>query len=443
MRKRDTAWRLQRSRPLQGDFEEMSRTIVNLAAVFALLFVSSCRSNAPEAEAEPEVTVDVAPVLATSISQKIAADAIVYPIQQAAVSSKISAPIKKLYVERGAHVRADQLVAELESQDLLADVNEAKAALAQAEVAVQTVNAAVPHELNKVQIEIDSARRAVLEQQSIYDHRQELFKQGGIAEKDVREAAFNLEEAKNALRASEEKVQDYKGPAKEQELKAAEAARDAAKRRVETAEVRLGYARITSPIDGIVTDRPVFAGEAAASGMPLMTVMDTTRVIARAHVSPQEAAVLHPGLTANLIIPGSTTQPISGTITQISPAMDTGSTTLEVWIETGNSDGKLKPGMTLRAEAIVKSNPKALVIPGAAVLTASNGNTSVIVVDTENKPHQKPVTLGIREGSNVEVVDGLQNGERVVTAGAFELEKLDPEVLDKTKVHIQIPKEEE
>jgi len=103
----------------------------------------------------------------------------------------------------------------------------------------------------------------------------------------------------------------------------------------------------------------------------------------------------------------------------------------------------LKPGMTLRAEAIVKSNPKALVIPAAAVLTANSGNTSVIVVDAENKPHRKPVTLGIREGANVEVTDGLQNGERVVTAGAFELGKLDEDVFDKAKVHIQLPKEEE
>jgi multidrug efflux pump subunit AcrA (membrane-fusion protein) len=422
----------------------MFAKILNWTGVIALLFLSGCGSKgAKEAEPEPEVTVDVAPVLATAISQKVAADAIIFPIQQSGVSPKISAPIKKLYVERGAHVRAGQLVAELESQDLLADVNEAKAALAQADVAVAAVNAGVPHELDKVQIEIDSARRTVAEQQGIYDRRQELFKQGGIAEKDVREAAFNLEQAKNALRASEQKVQDFKGPAKEQELKAAQAARDAAQRRVEAADVRLGYARITSPIDGIITDRPVFAGEAATSGMPLMTVMDTTRVIARAHISPQDAAMLHAGLTANLIVPGSTSKPIPGTITQVSPAVDTGNTTLEVWIEAGNSDGALKPGMTLRAEAIVKSNPKALVIPFAAVLTANSGNTSVIVVDAENKPHKKPVTLGIREGANVEVADGLQNGERVVTAGAFELGKLDEDVFDKTKVHIQLPKEEE
>jgi RND family efflux transporter MFP subunit len=305
------------------------------------------------------------------------------------------------------------------------------------------VNAGVPHELSKVQIEIDSAEQTVKEEQRIYDRKQDLYKQGAIAEKDVREAEFNLTQAKSQLKAVQAKVEDYKGPAKEQELKAAEAARDAAKRKIESAEVRLGYARITSPIDGIVTDRPVFTGEEATSGTPLMTVMDTSRVIARVHVSPQEASVLHPGLPANVILPGSNSKPISGAISQISPAMDAGSTTVEVWIEAANSDGKLKPGMSVRTEAIVKSNPKALVIPFVAVLTANSGNTSVIVVDAENKPHKKPVTLGIREGANVEVADGLQSGERVVTSGVFELAKLDDEVFDKTKLHIQLPKEEE
>ena len=422
----------------------MRPTIANLAGVLAMLLLSGCGSNAPEeAETQPEVTVDVAPVLSSAISQKIAADAIVYPVNQAAVSSKISAPIKKLYVERGDRVRMGQLVAELESQDLLAEVNEGKAALAQAEVAIQAVNAGVPQELNKVQIEINGAQQALAEQQRIYDHRLDLFKQGAIAEKDVKEAAFNLEQAKNQLKAAEARVADFKGPVKDQELKAAEAARDAAKRKIESAEVRLGYARITSPIDGVVTDRPVYAGETATAGAALMTVMDTRRVIARAHVSPQEALVLHAGLAASLIVPGSNAMPTTGAISQISPAVDAGSTTVEVWIEASNSDGKLKPGMSIRTEAIVKSNPKALVIPAAAVLTSNSGDTSVIVVDAENKPHKKPVTLGIRDGANVEVADGLQSDERVVTAGAFELAKLDDEVFDKTTVHIQLPKEEE
>ena len=79
----------------------------------------------------------------------------------------------------------------------------------------------------------------------------------------------------------------------------------------------------------------------------------------------------------------------------------------------------------------------------AAVITSPAGNTSVIVIDTENKPHQKSVTLGIHDNGNVEVTEGLQSGERVVTIGAFELAKLDEEVFNKTKVQIQPPKEED
>ena len=66
-----------------------------------------------------------------------------------------------------------------------------------------------------------------------------------------------------------------------------------------------------------------------------------------------------------------------------------------------------------------------------------------MVVDSENKPRRKPVTLGIRDGGNVQVSEGLASGERVVTIGAFELAKLDEEIFAKTKVQIQPPKEEE
>src|SRR5215831_16112267 len=88
------------------------------AGLFPLIVLCGCGKSSPKApETEPEVTVDVAPVLGTAISQKIAADAVIYPVDQAPVSSKITAPIKKLYVERGDRVHAGQLLAELESMD--------------------------------------------------------------------------------------------------------------------------------------------------------------------------------------------------------------------------------------------------------------------------------------------------------------------------------------
>src|SRR5262249_48704821 len=132
-----------------------------------------------------------------------------------------------------------------------------------------------------------------------------------------------------------------------------------------------------------------------------------------------------------------------GTVTQISPALDPNSTTVEIWVQAANPEGQLKAGTSLRVEIIAKTEPSALVIPVAAVLTSPSGNTSVIIVDADSKAERKSVTLGIRDGANVQVTDGLQSGERVVTTGAFELAKLEQDVLAKTKLQIQAPKESE
>ena len=191
-----------------------------------------------------------------------------------------------------------------------------------------------------------------------------------------------------------------------------------------------------------MTDRPIFAGEMASNGAPMITLMDVSQVIARAHVSQDDAKYLKVGDAANLVLPDASAL-IPGKVSVISPALDPANTTVEVWVQAANPNGRLKPGTGVRAEMIAETVPSALVIPQNAVLTSSSGNTSVMVVDSENKPRRKPVTLGIRDGANVQVSEGLTSGERVVTVGAFELAKLDEEVFAKTKVQIQPPKEEE
>jgi multidrug efflux pump subunit AcrA (membrane-fusion protein) len=92
---------------------------------------------------------------------------------------------------------------------------------------------------------------------------------------------------------------------------------------------------------------------------------------------------------------------------------------------------------------MAKMAANALIIPEEAVLTRPSGSTVVIVVDPENKPERKTVTLGIHDAGMVQVVSGLMSGDRVVTAGVFELDKLDEEVLAKTKLEIAPPKEDE
>jgi HlyD family secretion protein len=433
-----------------GRFQGLRPGLMSVAAsrlsfvVAASIFLLGCTAKKAEAPAEEHVvTVDVAPVLSTSISLKVTADALLYPLQQAAIVPKISAPVKKFYVDRGSRVRAGQLLAELENRDLAGSVVENQGTYAQAEANYQTVSkATVPEEAQKAQLDVRSAKEAMDAQQKLYDSRQALLKEGAISQKDVNDALVALTQARSQYEIAQNHLESVQSVSREQNVKAAEAQRDAAKGRVESAQAQLSYSRIMSPIAGVVTDRPLYAGEMPAGGAPVITVMDLSQVVARAHVSQEEASHLKVGDTANLWPPDGRA-PIAGKLTVISPALDPVNTTVEVWVQAPNSADRLKPGSSLRVDMIAQTVPNALVIPQAAVLTSPSGNTSVMVVDSENKPRKKSVTLGIRDSGNVEVKEGLQSGERVVTIGAFELSKLEEDVLAKTKVQIQPPKEED
>jgi len=107
----------------------------------------------------------------------------------------------------------------------------------------------------------------------------------------------------------------------------------------------LSYSRITSPIDGVVTDRPLYEGDPATANQPILTVMNISRLIAKAHVPQSEAALLKAGNSAELRIPGLD-EPIKGRVSLVSPALDPGSTTIEVWVEASKPDPALKPGMS-------------------------------------------------------------------------------------------------
>src|SRR5262249_51780821 len=162
--------------------------------------------------------------------------------------------------------------------------------------------------------------------------RQTLFKEGAISQKEVNDAQVALTQTKTQYGLAVKHLETVQSVSREEEVKSAEAQRDAARARVESAQAQLSYSRITSPIDGIVTDRPIYAGEMAQSGMPMITVMDVSQVIARAHVSQDDARQLQVGDMANLL-PSDGGAAVPGKVTVISPALDPASTTVEVWVQ--------------------------------------------------------------------------------------------------------------
>jgi multidrug efflux pump subunit AcrA (membrane-fusion protein) len=411
------------------------------AIVGATLLVASC-SHKSEPEIAPVVTVDVSPVLLSRIQKTIRTEGLIYPRQQAAIVPKIAAPIARAYVQRGTRVRAGQLLLELEHADLAGTTTESRAAYDQAVANYETAaKATIPEEVDKAELEVRAAKDALDAQQAVFDNRQRLLKEGAISPKDVNDAQVGLSQARTQYETARRHLDDLQGFAKDQALKAASAQRDAAKGHFESAEAQLGYARITAPIDGVVTDLPWYVGEMPQSGQPVVTVMDISTVILRAHVAQVDASELAVGDAASLIGQGGT--PIAGKVTQVSPALDPSSTTVEVWIQADNRQSALRPGMNVRVDIVARTVPNALVIPERAVLTSPGGATFAMLIDKDNKPHRRKIAIGIRDSGNAQVTDGLESGQRVATTGAYELFKLEPEVLSKTKVQIAPAKEEE
>src|SRR5262249_16137487 len=155
----------------------------------------------------------------------------------------------------------------------------------------------------------------------------ELFEQGALPRKELDQAGVDLTNARNQYEMATKRLEALNAIGKQQTLKAAKGQLESAEGKYAGAKAQFSYSEIRSPINGIVTDRPLYPGEMASAGTPLLTVTDTSSVTARAHIPQQSAAVLKAGDKATVAVPGMD-QPVVGKVSLVSPALDPNSTTV-------------------------------------------------------------------------------------------------------------------
>ena len=384
-----------------------------------LASLSACSGEGKEPE--PAVPVQIVSVQKGTIQQKVTADAVLFPVAQSALVPKISAPVKKFLVNRGSRVHAGQLLAVLENRDLAAAAQENKGAYEQAEATYTATTAAdLPQQLQKAQLDAQAAKQALDAQQKIYDSRKGLFQQGALPRKDLDQAGVDLTNARNQYEIAARHMEALNAVGKQQALKSAKGQLESAQGKYEGSAAQLSYSEIRSPINGVVTDRPLYPGEMATAGTPLLTVMDISQVVARAHIPQESAALLKVGDKAEISVPGSN-QSVPARVVVVSPALDPNSTTVEIWAQALNPRAVMRPGTSVQVSMIARTLPDALTIPTEALLTAPDGTTSVMVAGSDGRAHQKIVKTGMRQAQRVQVISGLQPGERVVAWGAYGL----------------------
>jgi HlyD family secretion protein len=413
---------------------------VALVALLLLFFlIWKWRSSASEDETtSPVVSVRVAKVTRETIAAPVSAVGTIVPRDQATVAAKISAQIKTMGLLKNQVVKAGQVIAMLESRDLVAQRNEAIAALNQERANERSVvTGTIPQTNAQDQKALRDAQAKVRTTSATYERRSVLYQKGGISKKDLEASQMELTTAENELRLAEQTVALRTKAINPNDRALAAARVQAAQQKVATLDAQLSYATIRAPITGIVTDQFQYQGEFAAAGGKLVNIADIAEVIVKAPFADTVAAQLKIGDAATVLPTDSSGEPMAGQITLISRASDPLNRTVEVWVTLGNAAGRLRANEAAQVTAKTLTRDEAIVIPASAVtLDASNANEgTVMVVDAANIAHEMKVTVGIRTPDKFEITEGLQGGETVVIEGNYVLP-------DNTKVEVSQEKEE-
>ncbi len=378
----------------------------------------SGKSGTPE---PPPQKVATATAKVQSVEDTFQAPGILYPIHQASLTPKITAPVERFLVNRGSKVHRGELLAVLENQDLKAAVISARGSWDQARANYEAaLSSTLPEEIQAAQAALTDAKSTLDQDQKLYDSETNLFKEGAIARRQVEAAGVALTAAKNAWRTAHTRLVNLQKSGAAQQQQAAKGQLESARGQYLNAEAQLAYTELRSPIDGVVTDRAVYPGDIAPAGTPLLTIMDISKVILRLHIQQSHAALMHLGDPATLQVPGIK-EGIPAKVSIISPALDPNSTTVEIWLEADNPHRVLAPGASVNASILVRKIPKALVVPESAVLVGENAEALVMVVGSDDVAHSRPVVTGVRSGDLVQILSGLQPGDQVIVAGAFGL----------------------
>lgn len=414
------------SAPRRAWWRERRVIIAAAIVVGLLLIVLIWRSCHAAAAAEPNVvvSVQVAKVERGAIASEVIAVATLAARREATINPKVAAQIAQMPLLTNRSVHAGDVLAVLESRDLAAQRAEAAAAVTEAETTAQTTaNGSVPLTNAQDVKAVRDARGAFDNAQKTYERRKVLYDQGGISKKDLEASQLAVTQAEEDLRLAEASTSAHRGVTNPGDIRVAEARAQQARKRLANLDAQLGYTVIRAPFNGMVTQQFQYQGELANPGGKLLTIADTSNLIAKMQLGEETATRLRVGDAVKVFPDDLPGQSFPGTINLVGRAADPQNHSVEVWVLVPNPTGRLRPNGVARVVIAAQAVTSALIVPSSAVtLDATNGNSGmVMVVDDKSIAHEVHVTIGVRSGGRMQITSGLKGGETVVIEGNYGL----------------------
>jgi HlyD family secretion protein len=348
------------------------------------------------------------------LAKSVVATGKVEPITKVEVKSKASGIVKKLLVDAGDRVKKGQLLAQLDKEEISAQVAQSRAGLQAAEASLKSAQA--DYERAKVDAEgpdVPLLKRA-------YERATGMAKEGVVSTSALEDAQKNYEMALNKQNAAKAQVTVLKAKIAQAE---AQVAQD--KANLAQLEEQLSYTDIISPIDGVILSRNVEMGDAVSSILVLgssatlvMTLGDTSEVYVKGKVDESDIGKVYLGQPARIKVESFKDKTFNGHVTKISPmgVEKDNVTTFEVRVSINNPGGELKAEMTANAEIILEEHKNVLQIPEGSIIYDNQKKASVEVPDPKGKEGKRKVAvnIGISNGAKTELLSGLKEGDQVV-----------------------------
>lgn len=332
---------------------------------------------------EEKITFDTAAVAPANIMNSITATGTIEPVTSVTVGTQVSGIVSKLFVDYNSVVKKGQVIAELDKTNLMSQLNTAKTQLAtaQSQLNYQTAN---------------------------YKRYKTLFEKGLVAADDFDNAKLSYTEAKEQVASAKEEVQ--------------------------RAQTNLGYATITSPIDGVVLSKSVEEGQTVAASFStpeLFTIaQDLTNMQVVADVDEADIGDVKEGERVTFTVDAYPDDTFEGEVKQVRQEATTTNNvvTYEVVISAPNADLKLKPGLTANVTIYTAERKGVLSVPSKALRFTPQKETvgKMKIVDVANVKNKvwtiegnsivaHKVNIGMTDGTNTQIVGGIAEGTKVVT----------------------------
>jgi HlyD family secretion protein len=379
--------------------------VVIVAAVTAL----AMRAGNPKI---PEARL--AKVTRGDIAKSVVATGPIQPITKVELKSKASGLVEKLYVDINQMVTKGQVLAQLDQQEILAQVAAQRAQLAAAEANVTTFSA------NIAQDRVNAEAPDLPMYQETWQRNVQMLKDGIVSQQALDNAERDYLAQKNKHDGAVALI-----GVDQAKLKQAQAQVQQAQASLDQLNEQLSYTTLVAPIDGMVLSRDVEVGDAVSSILVLgstatlvMTIGDIHQVYVDGKVDEADIGNVYLGQAARIHVESFPNKIFNGKVTKISPlgVSKDNVTTFEVRVSIDNPTGELKALMTANAEIVVTEHHDALSVPEQSMSWDNQKNAFVFVPDPKAKDGQKklPVTAGISNGTRTEILTGLKEGDAVV-----------------------------